>query len=43
MYIDPEPNKGVFFNSNLIHYIDVNRSQNDRVSLGYNIKVHSRG
>ena len=43
MYIDPEPNKGVFFNSNLVHYIDINRSKKDRVSLGYNIKVNCRG
>jgi uncharacterized protein (TIGR02466 family) len=40
IHIDPESNKGVFFNSHLVHYVDINRSQKDRVSLGYNLKVH---
>ena len=40
IHIDPEPNKGVFFNSNLVHYVDINRSQKDRVSIAYNIGIH---
>lgn len=40
IHIDPESNKGVFFNSHLVHYVDINRSQKDRVSLGYNLKIH---
>tara|TARA_B100000809_G_C14834735_1_gene422412 strand:+ start:62 stop:646 length:585 start_codon:yes stop_codon:yes gene_type:complete len=39
IHIDPEPNKGVFFNSNLVHYVDINRSQKDRVSIAYNIGI----
>ena len=40
LYITPEPNKGAFFNSNLVHYVDINRSQTDRISIGYNIGIH---
>jgi uncharacterized protein (TIGR02466 family) len=40
IHIDPEPNKGVFFNSNLVHYVDINRSQKDRISIAYNIGIH---
>ena len=40
MYFTPQRNKGLFFNSNLIHYVDVNRSQEDRVSIAYHIGVH---
>ena len=39
-YFIPKPNTGVFFNSNLVHYVDVNRSNRDRVSIGYHIGVH---
>ena len=35
----PEPNRGVFFNNNLIHYVDVNRSTTDRISIAYHIKI----
>ena len=35
----PEPNEGVFFNNNLIHYVDVNRSDTDRISIAYHIKI----
>tara|TARA_B100001175_G_C19407070_1_gene589183 strand:- start:483 stop:1064 length:582 start_codon:yes stop_codon:yes gene_type:complete len=34
------PNTGVFFNSNLIHYVDVNRSESDRISIAYHIKIY---
>ena len=40
MYFTPQTNTGVFFNSNLIHYVDVNRSLEDRVSIAYHIGVH---
>ena len=40
MYFTPQTNRGLFFNSNLIHYVDVNRSQEDRVSIAYHIGVH---
>ena len=36
----PIPNTGVFFNSNLIHYVDVNRSESDRISVAYHIKIY---
>ena len=39
-YFQPQPNKGVFFNSNLIHYVDINRSNEDRVSIAYHIGIH---
>ncbi len=35
----PEPNEGVFFNTNLVHYVDVNRSTTDRISIAYHIKL----
>ena len=35
----PEPNEGVFFNNNLVHYVDVNRSDTDRISNAYHIKI----
>ena len=31
--IPPKSNTGVFFNSNLIHYVDLNRSNKDRIGL----------
>jgi uncharacterized protein (TIGR02466 family) len=40
MYITPEANKGAFFNSNLVHYVDINRSQIDRISIGYHLGIH---
>jgi len=40
MYFTPKSNTGVFFNSNLIHHVDINRSQTDRVSIAYHIGVH---
>jgi uncharacterized protein (TIGR02466 family) len=40
MHFKPQPNKGVFFNSNLIHYVDINRSHVDRVSIAYHIGIH---
>ena len=40
MYFTPKSNTGVFFNSNLIHYVDINRSQEDRVSIAYHIGLH---
>tara|TARA_B100001175_G_C19369432_1_gene570986 strand:+ start:79 stop:648 length:570 start_codon:yes stop_codon:yes gene_type:complete len=36
----PTPNTGVFFNSNLVHYVDVNRSESDRISVAYHIKIY---
>lgn len=35
--IPPRSDKGVFFGSHLIHYVDINRSDSDRVSIGYHI------
>ena len=40
MYFTPKSNTGVFFNSNLIHHVDINRSQTDRVAIAYHIGVH---
>ena len=39
-HFEPQVNKGVFFNSSLVHYVDINRSQRDRVAIGYNIGIH---
>tara|TARA_B100000965_G_scaffold401736_1_gene426220 strand:+ start:45 stop:614 length:570 start_codon:yes stop_codon:yes gene_type:complete len=39
-FFPPIPNTGVFFNSNLIHYVDVNRSKSDRISVAYHIKIY---
>ncbi len=39
MKITPEPNLGCFFNSNLIHYVDVNRSTEDRISIAFHLKI----
>jgi len=39
MKITPESNLGCFFNSNLIHYVDVNRSNTDRISIAFHIKI----
>ena len=38
-WFPPQPNTGVFFNSNLVHYVDVNRSESDRISAAFHIKV----
>ena len=40
MYFHPQPNRGVFFNSNLIHYVDINRSKEARVSIAYHIGIN---
>ena len=37
--LPPEPNTGIFFNSNLIHYVDVNRSNKDRIALGFHLHI----
>ena len=33
----PQVNKGVFFNSNLVHYVDVNRSDRDRIGVAFHL------
>lgn len=40
--ITPKSNLGVFFNSNIIHYVDVNRSKRDRIGFGYHIKISEK-
>ena len=40
MVIEPKANTGVFFNSNLVHYVDQNRSTKDRVSVAFHILLH---
>ena len=40
LVLKPRANKGVFFNSNLMHYVDINRSSKDRVSVAFHILVH---
>lgn len=40
--ITPEPNTGVFFNSNLVHYVDVNRSNKDRIGFGFHLSVKEK-
>lgn len=40
--IPPEPNTGIFFNSNLIHYVDVNRSNKDRIGLGFHLLLKEK-
>ena len=40
LVLKPRANKGVFFNSNLMHYVDINRSSKDRVSVAFLILVH---
>ena len=37
--ITPKRGLGTFFNSNLIHYADVNRSDSDRISISFHIKL----
>ena len=37
--IAPEPNTGVFFNSNIVHYVDVNRSKRDRIGFGFHLNI----
>ena len=37
LQIIPYSNTGVFFNSNLIHYVDVNRSKKHRIGLGFHL------
>jgi uncharacterized protein (TIGR02466 family) len=39
LVLTPKANHGVFFNSNLVHYVDVNRSDNDRVSVGFHLHI----
>ena len=41
--IEPKPNLGVFFNSNLVHFVDVNRSSSDRISVAFHIRLHNYG
>jgi len=38
--IKPEANKGLFFNSNLVHYVDVNRSNRDRIGVAFHIYLN---
>jgi len=33
----PKPSTGAFFNSNLVHYVDVNRSEYDRIGVAFHI------
>ena len=40
--IIPNSNTGVFFNSNLIHYVDVNRSKKDRIGLGFHLLLKEK-
>ena len=40
--IPPEPNTGVFFNSNLVHYVDVNRSNQDRIGFGFHLYLKEK-
>jgi len=40
MIIEPKANTGVFFNSNLVHYVDQNRSKHDRVSVAFHVLIH---
>ena len=35
--IPPVTNSGVFFASHLVHYVDLNRSNTDRISIAYHI------
>lgn len=37
--IKPLENLGCFFSNNLVHYVDVNRSNIDRISLAFHIKL----
>ena len=37
--IFPESNKGVFFNNNLLHYVDINRSEKDRIGVAFHIMI----
>lgn len=41
LVLKPRANKGVFFNSNLMHYVDINRSSKDRVSVAFHILIHA--
>jgi uncharacterized protein (TIGR02466 family) len=40
--IPPKSNTGVFFNSNLIHYVDLNRSNKDRISFGFHLHLKEK-
>ena len=40
MIFPPEPNRGLFFSNNLLHNVDCNRSDHDRVSLAFNIRIN---
>lgn len=37
--ITPEPGRGYFFPSHLVHYVEENLSTTDRISIAYNIRV----
>ena len=39
LVLTPKANHGVFFNSNLVHYVDVNRSDRDRVSVACHLRI----
>tara|TARA_B100000945_G_scaffold317587_1_gene320714 strand:- start:2143 stop:2709 length:567 start_codon:yes stop_codon:yes gene_type:complete len=41
LQLKPKSNQGVFFNSNLTHYVDINRSNKDRVSVAFHILIHA--
>jgi len=41
LQLKPKANQGVFFNSNLTHYVDINRSNKDRVSVAFHILIHA--
>ena len=41
LVLKPRANKGVFFNSNLMHYVDINRSSKERVSVAFHILIHA--
>ena len=41
LQLKPKANQGVFFNSNLTHYVDINRSSKERVSVAFHILIHA--
>lgn len=40
MTFPPERNKGLFFTSGIQHNVDINRSDHDRVSIAFNIRIN---
>jgi uncharacterized protein (TIGR02466 family) len=40
MIFPPVPNTGVFFSSKIIHHVDINRSDHDRISVAFNIRIN---